>query len=122
MRALVGHDADRSAFTSIERELFAKDPDRNDCALRELLGEVNGLPIAAKVAPSRSARTGVHEIQWIDDATDLGIRIDGCRHIRTAFRLCDRSIAGLSRQGSATDGPLRSAFDRRRSASRREFV
>src|SRR5262245_1200044 len=82
MGALVGHDADRSAFTSVERQLFAEDLDRNDCPLRELLGEVNGLPVAAKVAAGRGPRTGVHEIQWIDDATELGIRIDGCRHVR----------------------------------------
>jgi hypothetical protein len=56
MRALIGDDVGLSAFTTVERQLLAEDPDRNDRAPRELLGEVNGLPITAKVAPARKLR------------------------------------------------------------------
>src|SRR3990167_3780981 len=56
MPALVGYDVGLSAFTTVERQLLAKDPDRNDCAFHELRGDVNGLPVAAKVAPGQRDR------------------------------------------------------------------
>ena len=73
MRALIGHDAGRSAFTAIERQVLAEDPDRNDCLLYELLGDVNGLPITAKVAPGQRALTGTHEGVPFDDTVKLGV-------------------------------------------------
>src|SRR5579862_39577 len=80
MRALIGDDVGLAAFTAVERELLAKDLDRNDLSLRELLGDVNGLPEATKVASRQCARTRVHEIIDLFDQVKRGARSVGRHH------------------------------------------
>src|SRR5271170_7873286 len=81
MRALIGNDMGLSAFTTVERQVLAEDPDRNDRPFCEILGDVNGLPITAKVAPGQCTRPRVHEVvDLFDDTVKLGVRIDGRRH------------------------------------------
>src|SRR5436190_18121135 len=74
MRALVGHHTRRSAFTTVERQLLAEDPNRDDRPLGELVGEVNRLPVAPKVASRQRARTSMYKIVLFDDRIRLGIR------------------------------------------------
>ena len=74
MRALVGDHAHRAAFTAVKRQLLAEDPNRDDRPLGELVGEVNRLPVAPKVASRQRARTGVHKIVLFGDRIHLGIR------------------------------------------------
>src|SRR5262249_15451829 len=90
MRALVCDDARLAAVAAVQREALAQDLDRDDHAGLELLGDEDGLPILAQVAPGQGARTRVHEILLIGAAAlgalsgaaaALAIGFEGRRHV-----------------------------------------
>src|SRR3954467_1298101 len=99
MSALVGDDARRSALAAVQRQILAKDANRNDPSPGKLLREVNGLPGATQVAPGPRAGTGVHKIDLLD-TVDLGISA----HL-ASFQASPSIIGPLARGSLAACAP-----------------
>src|SRR5262249_2694523 len=65
MWATMGGDISPATLASVEREVFAHDPDWDGLSLREIPRQIDRLPETSKITSAERRPSGVDKVHWV---------------------------------------------------------